>query len=352
MSGPARNLPQIQTGGQSAADGSADDGVTNGDAVGDSSPTESDDVDETRGVTISGSEDGEASESISQYDSDSPLSADQQSIAVDDAATPSVTAVTSPAQMAPETTTATDTPSDDVSTATTIATQSFATADDGATTTTTPSPVGNQPPEIPESVPDDVTTAAQTTTTLAAVSGPTGEDGASLIIVIPDVAIEPVSIGRGPNLLKNGSFENGAHTTSASSYLHARLPYWESTDRQGQAEVWRSGHNGFDSFEGDWFVELNGFAASTLTSTVSVTPGARYYFSFVHRMRNNSDTVEMLVDGVVIATVTTTTPDSWFHAVSQFSAPIDRSTVTIGLRAFDHGTGGNLVDDIQIRLAN
>lgn len=157
----------------------------------------------------------------------------------------------------------------------------------------------------------------------------------------------PPAIERPANLLTNGGFE--APTVADGAFGLRSLPGWTSSDPNGLAEVWGSGHAGVGSAEGRQHVELNVSGPVTLSQQIAVVGGARYRWSVQHRGRADDDTIEILVDGEIVES-RTAGPGPWLTYEGEVTAPAGTSTMTFALRAVDPGGVGNLVDDARIEL--
>ncbi len=152
---------------------------------------------------------------------------------------------------------------------------------------------------------------------------------------------------RPTNLLVNGSFE--APDIAENGFAVVDTPGWTSTRADGRLELWDAGHNNVGSADGQQLAELNIDGPTTIGQDVTVTPGATYRWSIEHRGRDGTDTMEVLIDGAVVATVTNP-PGAWRLATGTFVAPADATTIRFALRGVDAGGSANLVDDARIEL--
>lgn len=152
----------------------------------------------------------------------------------------------------------------------------------------------------------------------------------------------PVTVGVG-NLLLNGGFEFSTGGPNAGTYGTYVVEGW--TGSVTSFEVWGSGFQGVSASEGDTFIELNGSSPNTISQTVSVTSGVTYQWSIDHRGRSNDDTLEVLINGAVVATVTTS-PGAWVTYTGLYTAT--SSSLELGFRAVDAGSIGNFIDNAQL----
>ncbi|MEL7157532.1 MAG: hypothetical protein AAFN30_13135, partial [Actinomycetota bacterium] len=176
-----------------------------------------------------------------------------------------------------------------------------------------------------------------------AVVGP----GASVEATEP-TKIGPPTVGkststslRSPNLVAGGGFERPL--VKDGQWALVDSPTWQAA---GPIEIWGTGHNGVTSYVGRQHLELNADGPLTIRQKFEVEPGATYTWSFAHRGRDDVDTVEVLVDERVVATVSTR-PGAW--AVVRGEVRIDRGQrgIVLGLRAVDGGSKGNLIDAVR-----
>ncbi|MEM8923010.1 MAG: hypothetical protein AAGD35_05870 [Actinomycetota bacterium] len=212
---------------------------------------------------------------------------------------------------------------------------------DGATATAGGDPNVSVPPtdgtdttDTTDGVPATESTPAPTTVSTAAPT--TAAPTTTAPPTTTTTAVEP-----GPNLLQSGGFELPLVPNGTVEFVRVRG--WSST---GAIELWGSGLDEIPAVEGRQFLELNSDGPSTISQTVFLEAGT-YRWSFLHRGRIDDDTAEFLVDGVAVSTHTAA-PGAWSVAQGRFEIP-NAANVTIGLRAVDPGTVGNLVDGVTVQ---
>ena len=151
-------------------------------------------------------------------------------------------------------------------------------------------------------------------------------------------------------LIVNGSFEDTAIIPTRFVQLDpSQVPGWNSN---GNAlEFWADGFLGFESIDGNQFAELN---ALDWQQTVTATPGSTLQWSFYHRGRRTTDTVNLSIgapgDEVFIDSFSTS-PNSWVRYEGTYQVPNDQSEISIlftpeitGRR----GTAANLLDGVSL----
>ena len=159
------------------------------------------------------------------------------------------------------------------------------------------------------------------------------------IPLVPDAVT--ISTG-GTNLLTNGGFEFSSGGPSGGSHGNYAVAGWSGNPT---FEVWSDGFLGVPAVEGSTFIELNGTAPNTISQTVSVVSGSVYQWSIDHRGRSDSDTIEVLINGSVVDTLTTA-PGAWVTYTGQHTAT--STSLTLAFRAVDSGSIGNFIDNAQL----
>ena len=137
---------------------------------------------------------------------------------------------------------------------------------DGITTTTTTTTV---PPTTTTTVPPTTSTTTTTTSTTTTTLPPT-------------------------DLITNGSFELPDPGTSGN-FANSEVPGWTNQlvdlSTETRIEIWKKGERSNDANEGNYHIELNWSAASSIYQDVSVSPGDEIDWSFAHRGRKGVDTI-------------------------------------------------------------
>lgn len=150
------------------------------------------------------------------------------------------------------------------------------------------------------------------------------------------------------NVLVNGSFEQGSPTVPGGVGYAASLPGWTAP---GGFEVWGTGFSGNIASNGSFFVELdNGGAQDVYSQTLTTQAGREYSISFDLAQRSGtaaaSNTVQFLVNGVVVGTFTPTTTTFQTFSVNFVASGNDVIAFREPASAND-GLGG-LIDNLRI----
>jgi CshA-type fibril repeat protein/VCBS repeat-containing protein len=96
--------------------------------------------------------------------------------------------------------------------------------------------------------------------------------------------------------IANGGFEQPDIPNSTFAIMNEDLvPGWETSATDKQIEIWDSGANGVNAFEGRQFAELNAFQASTLSQSITPPAGSPLNLSFAHRGRAGVDVMNVKV---------------------------------------------------------
>ena len=123
-----------------------------------------------------------------------------------------------------------------------------------------------------------VTTASPTTTTTTTTTSTT-----TTTTTLPPT-----------DLITNGSFELPDPGTSGN-FANSEVPGWTNQlvdlSTETRIEIWKKGERSNDANEGNYHIELNWSAASSIYQDVSVSPGDEIDWSFAHRGRQGVDTI-------------------------------------------------------------
>ena len=154
----------------------------------------------------------------------------------------------------------------------------------------------------------------------------------------------------GGELVVNGSFEDTAVNPTRFVQLRAdQVPAWNSN---GNAlEFWADGFLGFDSFDGNQFAELNGLYWQ---QTIAATPGTTVQWSFYHRGRRGTDTVNLSIgepgSEEVVGTFSTSN-DDWVRYEGLYQVPSGQTETSILFtpeRLGRQGRADNLLDLVSV----
>ena len=136
------------------------------------------------------------------------------------------------------------------------------------------------------------------------------------------------------------------------------MPGWETTHpvrnnlNCGAAsgrpiETWESGFNGVPAVDGDQFVELNAYVASTLFQPICMASGETINWQFNHRGRNNTDTIRLSV-GTQVLTTESTSRTAWVQYTGSTVYTGPSGDQNFFFEAVGGGSIGNFLDNIQI----
>ncbi len=70
---------------------------------------------------------------------------------------------------------------------------------------------------------------------------------------------------------------------------------WLTTASDGRIEIWQSGHSSVSSAEGGQFAEINATTNAALYQDVTIDLSGLVDFSFLHRGRSGTDTIEVTI---------------------------------------------------------
>jgi hypothetical protein len=163
--------------------------------------------------------------------------------------------------------------------------------------------------------------------------------------------------------LVNGGFETPVVAANTFSLLPAAsVPPWQTTDGLGEIELWGTGFLGVPADEGNAFAELNANTAGTLYQDVVSTPGATMSWTLVHRARQGSDVMEVLIGDANVADVNgaagwdansgplTDDTTAWGTHGGDYVVPAGQTCTRLAFRAVSTGSGndsvGNFLDAV------
>ncbi|MCA9913153.1 MAG: DUF11 domain-containing protein, partial [Anaerolineae bacterium] len=159
--------------------------------------------------------------------------------------------------------------------------------------------------------------------------------------------------------LVNGDFEEGYPESDGYMFIpEENVSGWQTTAPDGIIEIWRSGFNGVESYEGNYHAEINANMFGTLYQVVNTVPGTTIYWEFAHRGRAGVDSIALLIgaeDGAWIQqTVVTTGKDSWQLYSGSYMVPEGQTSTAFAYEAVstynDHPSIGNFLDGIRFGM--
>ena len=229
---------------------------------------------------------------------------------------------------------------------------------DGPTTTTTrvtAAPATSGTTEVPSTVATTATTETTTAPTVAPTAPPTTAAPTTTTTKAPTTTTVPptTKVTIPPVALTNGGFD--ASDIPAGSYRMldaAEVPGWLADN--GVLEVWHREKSQVGSGNGNNLLELNSYGPSTVFQRILTTPGSKIRWSFMHRGRSGSDTMEVIigpVGGPLQSLITVTTGPGWKEYSGTYTIPAGQKNTVFGFRSVTGGSSGNLVDRAALSLA-
>ena len=151
---------------------------------------------------------------------------------------------------------------------------------DGTSTSTTSVP--------PTTTTSTTTTTVPPTTTTSTTTTSTTTTSTTTTTTTTTTTLPPT------DLITNGSFELPDPGTSGN-FANSEVPGWTNQlvdlSTETRIEIWKKGERSNDANEGNYHIELNWSAASSIYQDVSVSPGDEIDWSFAHRGRQGVDTI-------------------------------------------------------------
>ena len=175
-----------------------------------------------------------------------------------------------------------------------------------------------------------------------------------------------------PTLGENGSFEIPVLPPEKSSNFNywnsTKVPSWESLSSTGVMEIWGSGFQGIEAYDGNQFAEINANQVANLIYRLSNTSGLLIQMNFAHRARvtnRESVIIQQGVYGDPSSYKIVKLPDGsdaeffgkvgqWQYHTLTFQIPEGQDETAIVLQS-GKGTSkgeGNLIDAFSFRACN
>lgn len=136
------------------------------------------------------------------------------------------------------------------------------------------------------------------------------------------------------------------------------VPGWLTTATDNRLELWSTGFQGVQSFEGNQFAELNANQSSALYQNLCLTPGSTIQWSVAHRGRSGVDVARVRI-GADLATATTqvTMTDgrsAWGSYAGTYVVPVGQANTIFIFEAVSTAGNnlsvGNFIDGVQINV--
>ncbi|MGI9643376.1 MAG: hypothetical protein ACR2N9_11425, partial [Acidimicrobiia bacterium] len=158
----------------------------------------------------------------------------------------------------------------------------------------------------------------------------------------PQATAAPTNCDRGTNLSFETPAISGSWTTTAA-------PGWDATDT---IEIWRDPF-GPGAVDGQQITELKANDGTPLWQDIATLGGDRLAWSFSHRGRSGTDTVDVLIGSTTSQTTEGTYSDgtsAWVRHGDTYTVPAAQTTTRFVLDPQGGGSVGNLVDHVLFEL--
>ncbi len=153
----------------------------------------------------------------------------------------------------------------------------------------------------------------------------------------------------------NGSFENPSSFGTWKGYPTSEVDGWEASP--AKMEFWKSGFLGADAPDGNQLAELNADAPGTIYQDIPTQPGEELTWSFWHRGRQGTDTIEVFLGADIDLGPSLTslgqfaTGTAWKHYTGIYTVPAGQTTTRLVITDIAHvggGSLGNLLDAVTL----
>lgn len=127
------------------------------------------------------------------------------------------------------------------------------------------------------------------------------------------------------------------------------VPAWQTSSGAQLIEIWHDGHRDVPAPEGAQYVELDAVSPDTLWQDVQLEPGSLMYWSLLHRGRNGSENLELLIgppDAPVSQAELVSADDAWYPYSGLYRVGLDETATRFALASRFGTSQGNLVDAV------
>lgn len=150
----------------------------------------------------------------------------------------------------------------------------------------------------------------------------------------------------------------GSAPIQAAAFDEGDIPGWLTTAPDGRIELWKSGFNGVQSYEGNQHAEINANQEASLYQDVPTVPGQVLLWKFAHRGRGGDDVISLFIGepgNESLVTTETTGTAQWEEYYGIYTVPVDQTTTRFRWEAVSTGSGnrsvGNFLDAISFGIA-
>lgn len=183
------------------------------------------------------------------------------------------------------------------------------------------------------------------------------------VVALTFTALFSASAHAGYNLIENGSFETpdidsviGKRGSTSSTWQ-----YYDASDVDGfsgsNIEIWNSGFQGVEAWDGGQFMELNSHptpaGAFTVYQTFDTQIGQTYSLDFAYRARrSNNEAFNVNVAGtgsLIDTTLTDHERGFWSRFTSFFTADSAQTTLKFTSVTPETRTVGNFIDGVSVK---
>ncbi|WP_423998428.1 T9SS type B sorting domain-containing protein [Maribacter sp. IgM3_T14_3] len=156
----------------------------------------------------------------------------------------------------------------------------------------------------------------------------------------------------------NESFEEPVLSSNFQIMNESLVPGWFTTATDSNIELWRSGFQGVDSYNGNQHAELNATRNGALYQNLCLTPGSVMSWTLRHRGRAGEDTMQLRI-GADLASATiqetmVTGNVAWQLYSGTYTVPAGQNNTVFIFEAVKTASSisvGNFIDDIRISVA-
>jgi uncharacterized repeat protein (TIGR01451 family) len=158
----------------------------------------------------------------------------------------------------------------------------------------------------------------------------------------------------------NSSFESTPNPSTFTQLNEDLVEGWgtiptnptssNSFAKRNKIEQWKTGFFGVPAYDGSYFAELNAIVPGMLYQDIQLTPGSTYVWSFAHRARTGTNTIEVWMgapDAEVQQGSYTSDTTAWQLYTGVYVVPAGEYITRFGFRSGSPGSVGNFIDAVN-----
>ena len=157
--------------------------------------------------------------------------------------------------------------------------------------------------------------------------------------------------------ITNGGFEL---PTGIGFPTNSNMVGWKTTATDQTMEIWTNGYYSVPSAEGNQFVELNAYQASSLYQKLNVKAGEQISWSLKHRGRSGVDVASVSIGSTILGSpqvaLMSDGNTAWGSYSGTYTVPVGQTETYFVIGTVSSAGGdlsvGNFIDDVKVTLTS